>query len=613
LEIHIPPTELRRWTGPYLGKYYGVLWKTHNIDLEKNEGTVMLSRRLTTVADTTDANLANLGIVDAFIRTDADCVDRWWALNRNGRLARTDTVNPLVLDTATWDEDTLASTPTDARDFDNFEKDTLGDTSRNQLFVTRDTDIAVLNDTGGRGWNLNWWVTTQSQTALEVGAPHPITYFPHRRIMLVGDGNYVHTISRPSDTANDTITARRLILPSYLQIQHIFTTTNRAWITCRHLYEGDGKVIEWDGSKETYNDIHTIYSPLPLGGVGFLEIPVILNNKGVLLEFDGRGFAPMVRSGQKIALPVSEEEANFFLRTTSMSRRGMTIDDDGLIYMNLDTPFNVSPRQTAGIWCLNPINGRLYNKFSIGQWGSTDFGQQRLGGGAGALFSLSTPNAATTTQRGFLVGGSHRNNSNASVNAIWIMENTTSSTAQRGYFITQFIPAEEIDETWDTLWVKFKRFVTAANRIIVKAQGVRSLVDTNGLPLEGTATWTSTTTFTVTLASGDDSLQVGDEIEVQTGSNSGYLAHITTISGAHAALQTITVDETVSTGSGTSIIRFDRWKKCATISDATVYRRFVNVGLESSFVRFKIELRGPSREMEIDEMVSVSHPLLLVK
>ena len=612
MKIHIPPIELRRWTGPYLGNYYGVLSKTFNVDLDKSEGKVSLSRRLTQVADS-GAGMTNLGIVDAFIRTDADCVDRFWALSRSGVLARTDTSNPLVLDTATWVEDTLANSPTDARDFDNFEKDTLGDTSRNQLFVTRDTDIAVLNDTGGRGWNANWWVTTQAQTALEAGAPHPITYFPHRRIMLVGDGNYIHTISRPSDTSNDTITARRLILPSNLQIQHIFTTTNRAWITCRDLYEKDGKVVEWDGSKETYNDIHSVYSPLPLGGVSYLEIPIILNNKGVLLEFDGRGFVPMVRSGQEIALPVSEEEANFYLRTTSMSKRGMAINDKGLIHMNLDRPFNASPRTSAGVWCLNPVTGRLYNKYALGRWGSNDYGQQQLGGGAGAIFPLSTPNAATTTQRGLLIGGSHKNGSNANINGIWILENTTSSTAQRGYFVTQYIPSDEIEEIWQILWIKFKRFITSTNRIVAKAQGVRSLVDANGLPLEGTATWTSTTTFTITLNASDDALQVGDEVEVITGANAGYLAHIITISGAHAAIQTITIDETMASASGTSVVRFDRWKKLTTISDTTVYRRFANIGIQSSFIKFKVELRGPSREMEIDELIATSKTLLKIE
>jgi hypothetical protein len=557
--------------------------------------------------------MKNLGIIDAFLRTNADCLDRWWGLNRSGRLCYTDSSKPLILDTATWREDTLANTPTDARDMDVFENDTRGTSGKQQLFVTRDTDIAVLNDTGANIWNANWWVTTQSQTALDSGVPHPICYFPLVRKTLIGDGNYVHTISRATDTSNDTVTAQRLTLPFYLEVQHIFYTSTRAWILCRHLYEGQGMVAEWDGSAETYNDIHTIYSPLPLGGVNYLESPIVLNNKGKVLEFTGRGFVPMFRSGQEIALPVLEEEANFFLRTTGMSKRGMAVGDDGLIYINLDRPFNVSPRQSAGIWCLNPITGRIYNKHSLGQWDST-YGNQRLGGGPGALVPLSTPQASTTTQRGLLIGGSHTNNSDTSVSAIWIMENTTSSTANRGYFITQFIPAENIKDTWDILWLRFKRFITSTNRIVAKAKGTRSLVDADGLPLEGTATWTAATTFTITLAANDDSLSVGDEIEVVSGANSGLLAHITAISGNHAALQTITVDETMPTASGTATIRFDCWKKLTTISDANVYEKFTHIkGITSSFIQFKIELHGPSREMEIDELIATSKKAIEVE
>ena len=54
MKIHIPPQETRRWTGPYLGNYYGTLWKTFNVDLDKNEGKISLSQRFQRIEDTVE-------------------------------------------------------------------------------------------------------------------------------------------------------------------------------------------------------------------------------------------------------------------------------------------------------------------------------------------------------------------------------------------------------------------------------------------------------------------------------------------------------------------------------------------------------------------------------
>ena len=148
-----------------------------------------------------------------------------------------------------------------------------------------------------------------------------------------------------------------------------------------------------------------------------------------------------------------------------------------------------------------------------------------------------------------------------------------------------------------------RRFRRTGSQFIIKAKGTRSLYLANRRPLDATITWTSTTTFTLTLAATDDSLAVGDEVEVLNGSNAGILAHITTISGAHAALQTITIDETVTTGSSTSVARFDRWKKLGTISNVEKYEDVLNIGIKSSFIQFKVELRGLASEMELSTMI----------
>jgi len=623
---YIPPQSTRRWTGIYQGNYYGTLWKTFNVDLDREEGKIALSRRMTQVADTTDTNSDTLLLVTAFLRADADCTDRWWALslaNQSdsdvGQLyltAGTTPVNP----SDSWQVETRDSAPTRAKDMTVFERDTRGDSlNRSQLFVTTDTDIAVLNDTGTPVWKGNWWTGATEQahsgdSALDSGVPHPIEYFPFRRIGLVGSRNRIHTISRTSDTVNETTAVNRLVLPKELQIRHIFTTNIRVWIICSNRFGGNGKVVEWDGFSQIYNDIHDIYARTALSGIGYEEIPIVINNKGAILEFTGKGFKPMIRNGQVIALPVFEEQDNALGITNNalidgIAPRGMTKGEDGLIYINVRNPNSNSFRNGGGIWCLNPITGRLYLKYATGAWTNTTFGEQRnLPGAIHAVPSGSglVPN--------LLVGGWYNNNSvNFDASAIWALADYSSTTATRGYFITQFIPANEITEAWQNLWIHFKRFATAANRIVVKAKGVRSLRSSLAFALEASITWVNATSFTVTLAAADDALEVGDEVEVINGVNSGTLSHITAITGDHAALQTITIDETLTASTNEARARFDRWKKLGTISNASKYEDVVNTGITSSFIQYKVEMRGPASEMQISDLVSVSEPSVFKK
>ena len=131
--------------------------------------------------------------------------------------------------------------------------------------------------------------------------------------------------------------------------------------------------------------------------------------------------------------------------------------------------------------------------------------------------------------------------------------------------------------------------------------------------LDFVVTWTSATTFTTTLGSLDDSIQVGDEVEVLSGVNAGLLAHVTIISGAHGALQTFTIDQTADLGSSTSAIRFDRWKKLKNFTIGDRYEEPVNIGIDSSFIQFKVELRGPAQDMNISDLIVTSKPSIKIE
>lgn len=580
------------------------MWRTFNVDLENSPGHITLSRSPVNVSDTTKAGMTNLGVIDAFIRTNADGTDRYWGLSRSGRLCKTDSNNPIFLNQDTWSEDALTGTPIDAKDFAIHENDSDSATGGNILLVTRDSDIASLNDTGGDSWNPNWWVNTHSHasdSALRVGVPHPIEYFPLARISLIGDANFIHIVDK-----NKTSTTRRLILPSYLQIEGIFTTPLRAWILCSGKQGANGAIVEWDGSASTYNKIHDAQSGNPLAGVNYNGVPIVVNNRGLILEYDGNGFSPMIREGQKICFPFYEELGNSFVISTSVlpiKPKGMTVSDDGLIYLNVQEPSIASQRQLGGIWCLNPIIGRLYSKYSLSySGGDSDFGQQIISA-PGAIKALNPIDLISVSS--YLLAGAqvYSSYTGTQVKGIWALHRSYDSTVRRGFFITQYVPSSNITDLWDTVWLKLSAFKSATSQAIIKARGLNPMLDANKRSLQKTITWTATNTFTVTLAGGDDALAVGDEIEVLGGKNAGVLAHITVISGAHNALQTITIDETVTGISGGSLCRFDRWKKLGIINDTSKYAVPQNIGITSSFVQFKVELRGPATDFDVKSLI----------
>ena len=610
---YLPPKSTRRWTGIYPGSFYGTLYKTFNVDLDKNEGKIGLSRRFERIEDSSELTQLSGSRVRAFTRIDADSTDRYWALTDCG-LLRTDSATPewAVDPNADWDVDALDSTPANPQDFTVHGNDSRADSGRGKLVVTTDSDVFMLNDTGDGKWTGAWWVTKHSKTGLDTSVPHPTDYFPFTGITLIGDGNLVHTISRPSDTQNDTATYNRVTLPPEYIIRHIFHTRDRSWLLCDNKFRKDGAVVEWDGSATSYNNLYPVRDAIAaLSGVDYFDNPIVLNSKGRFLEFDGTSFIPMIRNGQRLQFPVAEEPENHLLEDSSDTSlsipgrvlpRGMTVSEDGLININRRGPQYGSDKDAGGIWCLDPIAGRLYNKYALGQWGdSADYGMSQIAG-AGALYSTQT----NSIGRSLLAGGNILSNATTEQGGIWLIEGAHDTQPTKGYFITQLVSAEQLRELWGTLWANFKRFLNAADMIIIKAKGDRSLVLSGGLPLTGTITWTAATTFTVTLAAGDDALQVGDEVEVLAGTNAGWLAHITTIAGAHGAVQTITIDESVTTGSGTAVALFDRWKKLKPITKNTIREDKVEVGIDSPFVRFKVELRGLEGEMELSELASVS-------
>lgn len=624
------------WTGPYLGNYAGDVWKTSGMDFDKSDGEVSLSMQIGSIEDSTEiASLGTAGsIVNAFTRADADGSDRYWGLKYNG-LLKTDADSFYPLPSNDWDSDAIASTPLNCLDFSVIGRDSRNDSGRDQLFVTRDTgDISVLNDTGNNAWTASWWVGTQAQPALSQKVPyHPIEYFPFRKIGLVGDGNLVHTISKPSDTQNDTVSYARLRLPPQYRIRHIFVTSDRAWFLCVNQRGGEGAVVEWDGYSESYLSLYGVQSIAPLSGVSYKDTPIILNSKGYVMEYTGRGFSPMIRNGERVALPIASEpglemiieggteegDTNLNL-VFPMAPRSAVLGQDDKVYFNvgypgsdsgdvLASPSRVSTRMEGGIWCLDPTSGRFYNKHSL-ITRTNDRSQLWTGTMGGILWAPSI--GTTNGDRNILAGGRIPGDTSLGMNGgIWLQRASSTPESQdptNGYIVTPFIHSDDVADFWDTVWLRIRAWNPNNVTVRVKARRTTDFVLANqiGDKLVGQITFTSTTTFTVTLNASSNSLMVGDEVHVLAGTNSSLDAHITAISGAHGALQTITIEDFTGIsgygtieGAGVAIAAFDRWILLKHFTENDVFTDIgsrnslpVDVGIDSSFIQFKIVLQG---------------------
>lgn len=162
------------------------------------------------------------------------------------------------------------------------------------------------------------------------------------------------------------------------------------------------------------------------------------------------------------------------------------------------------------------------------------------------------------------------------------------------------VKSSEIQDTWSSLVVKHRPLLQG-DKITIKYKvedyGKEMTVGEadDETPDTGLITWTDGDTFTFTNAMLDASeIEVGDEVEIQSGAGAGQTAHITSIA-LDSGTWTVSVDETIrgAENAKTSTCRFDRFKKFDTITKTNSGGQFIKVlGKTSKWIQVKLELRG---------------------
>ena len=304
--------------------------------------------------------------------------------------------------------------------------------------------------------------------------------------------------------------------------------------------------------------------------------------------------------------------------------------DGHLVYLNVGTPVRTSTGTTvtggshrlrSGIWIFNTQTLNLYHHMGLGEYATNateqDFGHALFRRPGTVIKGLVADAPRLFASADVYTGGATF--TTGQVSALYREEynKIVSNDANRGYFITPYIPVADIDALWEGLWLKFKRFVHSNNRIIVKWRTIEAISsdessgliygdrdDSDNSPLQKQGTWVSTTTFTCAVPTGAD---VGDEVEILNGDNAGCSFDISALSATPDGSTTITVTISEATprsaSTDTFLCRFENWNSETAISLTSIGNKFVPLTAngKGEFIQFKVELRGYL--VEIDDLI----------
>lgn len=180
----------------------------------------------------------------------------------------------------------------------------------------------------------------------------------------------------------------------------------------------------------------------------------------------------------------------------------------------------------------------------------------------------------------------------------------------RGYFVAPRMTAAGVLDTIQKVRAYFDRLNLITDRITVRYRNRKRFGPVPSLFYSDSATWTSSTTFTVDTTQKDfKSAQVGDLVEVVKGAAAGYAGVITAID-ASTSLYAVTIDTEVPVTAGSFDFIVEDWKLLATFTNDSTNNALGygenSLGKDSRWLECRIEMEG--RDISIDALDFVTQP-----
>lgn len=572
----------KQWTQPNNSDNTGSIWVTKGIDFDENYGRVRIGKRMvlnTGLADNTALTgyPIHFDVVGSNIYTVA-------GLNGSGYASYASSTNPL---TGTFTRDADAKAPTNA---DSTKSDAIF--SRNTYYVTVTTAgaVNVHNKVGNLAWG------TAFQASIYGGYPNMMCSYGGRTYMSDIQSQVISWDSSNSvSTTPGTYCGQINTTGDFTNlITKLVPDKDGIWVLCVNTTGGRGYVYKWNGTAATINGAQSyiLESSGALAGVMHEGVLHIVDTMGRLLAWNGGQFqvlAELNRESSKLLYnPLSLTNDRF------IHPNGIAIID-GLIHLLIDNRNNDSTYSTeetipSGVWVYQKDRG-LTHKYplAVNKSGDTltDFGMYKILG-AGAIHELDLPSNSASKNGHFLAGASYY--TNATGTSVGIFYDDLNDTLKKaGYLVTSKIDATDangnpsIKNTINDTIITFRKLLGQTDKIVVKYRVSESS------PTDFTGTWVNTTSFTTTTdLSAYWTSGTGGEIEVQTGTGAGICAHVTGITGSTTF--TVTIDETVTGATSTSLIRAQSWKKLMSVTSQNETYERNSPNESSNWVQFKLFL-----------------------
>lgn len=547
MRTHFPPIDKSyKFLQVNRGNQLGSLWATFGVDLQSNPGVVRASNKL--VVNTSSADDADLGLPAAFERFN----DRWFAVcgTRVFKTASADHTGAFTEDASSGAVTDYLDTLSDLKVFDG------------KLFAS--TEDELLSKTTATGaWT--------SVSALTAGTLHKLMYLRKTDRLYVTDDAAILSVDTAGTVVSSAGDYYLAISDTSLRMIAADVSSDSVWIGLTAADGTRGSVYRWDGISSQITREYKIEGAgvVALKVVG--DIPYIIDTYGRIQRFNADSFSEVSR------FPL--DGATFTSASTTSSvvnkfihHNGISETEDGTLLIGLCSVVDSSnstslvERLPSGVWELDLSNGNLTHRhgFSLKTFAATsqtDYAQPEISR-IGALCVVPFSNSSTSGRPSLLAGARVYTDATSVRTAVFMYTDiVTNEKVKAAQLVGTWFNSQEAVESWQRLWVLYRRFLNSSDRIVAKHR------TSEEAPVYATITWTSETTFTTTTdvsayaqsASGFDGTY-GGEVEVLRGTGGGACRHITGVS-ENAGTYTVTLDGAVTGATGTAKARFQKWVK----------------------------------------------------
>jgi hypothetical protein len=240
----------------------------------------------------------------------------------------------------------------------------------------------------------------------------------------------------------------------------------------------------------------------------------------------------------------------------------------------------------SGIYEYDPQIG-LYHKYAIssseiGSTTITDYGNHRVEQVGAIYFARSTTAAAGSN--GTILAGAQVNLTSSTSEYVILTNDTLKTTQAYGYFVTNWLFSNDIEDTWKEIYAVYKRIIESSDKIVVKYR----TVEKNSVTAD--CDWLNATQFTTTDDLSD--VSAGYEVTILQGGGAGQTMKITDITSS-ANTYTVTVESNPLSASTAFTGLFQNFIYAGTITNAdrNQWKKFaLPEATTSPMVQFKVEM-----------------------